>query len=118
MSARLRLQRVINEEDASGVVDGAIGGATSAALAGSLVSQAGGAANLSTDQRALIIAAATVAGGALAGVAGQSSIGGAIAAQTEALNNAAGDHRTEEEKAEDAVRADMAKQRAMLPKRA
>jgi filamentous hemagglutinin len=98
----------------SGCGGGAIGGATSAALAGYLVSQAGGAANLTTDQRAVIVAAAMLAGGALAGAAGQNAIGGASAAENEALNNATGDRRTEEEKAEDAVRADMAKQRAML----
>jgi hypothetical protein len=81
--------------DASGAVDGAIGGATSAALAGYLVGQAGGAANLTDAQRAVIVAAAMLAGGAAAGVAGQNVIGAATAAENEALNNSTGVHPNE-----------------------
>lgn len=66
---------------------GAIGGATSAVVAGSLVDLAGGAANLTDVQRAAITAAAMLAGGGIAAALGQNPETAASAAQNEALNN-------------------------------
>ncbi|TCK95588.1 filamentous hemagglutinin N-terminal domain-containing protein [Paraburkholderia sp. BL9I2N2] len=71
-----------------GCAGGAIGGATSALAAPWLVSQAGGLTNLTNDQRALIVAASTLLGGAVAGALGQNSIGGASAASNESWSNA------------------------------
>ncbi|WP_232221449.1 MULTISPECIES: VENN motif pre-toxin domain-containing protein [Burkholderiaceae] len=79
-----------------------------------LVEQAGGAANLTNDQRALIVGASTLLGGLTAGLAGQNAQGGATAAANESLNNSTGDHRTEEEKAQDAIKAQKQKEAAAL----
>jgi filamentous hemagglutinin len=98
----------------TGCSGGAIGGATSAMVSPFLVGQAGGAANLTNDQRALIVGASTLLGGLTAGLAGQNAQGGAAAAANEALNNSTGDHRTEEEKAQDAIKAQQQKEAATL----
>jgi hypothetical protein len=79
-----------------------------------LVDQAGGAANLTDEQRAAIVGVATLLGGLSSGFAGQNAQGGATAAENEALNNSTADHRTEEQKAEDAIKQQMSKERAMM----
>ena len=93
---------------------GAIGGTTSALISPFLVDQAGGAANLTAPERAGIVAIATLLGGAAAGAAGQNAIGGATAAQNESLNNAPSDHRTEEEKEQAEIKAQLQKEAAAL----
>jgi filamentous hemagglutinin len=82
----------------SGCEGGAIGAATSALVAPYLVSEAGGTANLTDLERALIVAAAEGLGGAAAGALGQDSMDGAAAAQNEVLYNTLGERPTEEEK--------------------
>jgi filamentous hemagglutinin len=79
-----------------------------------MVDKAGGAANLTDGQRAAIVGASTLLGGLAAGALGQSAQGGAMAAQNEALNNGTEDHRTEEQKAQDELRAQLSKERAVL----
>lgn len=98
----------------TGCAGGAIGGATSAIVSPFLVDQAGAAANLTNDQRALIVGASTLLGGLTAGLVGQNAQGGATAAANEALNNSTGDHRTEEEKAQDAIKAQQQKEAATM----
>lgn len=78
--------------EGTGCVGGAIGGATSALIAPNLVELAGGAANLTNEQRAIIVGASTLFGGLAAGLAGQNAQAGAMAAQNEALNNSTGTH--------------------------
>ncbi|RQX83023.1 filamentous hemagglutinin N-terminal domain-containing protein [Burkholderia anthina] len=71
---------------------GAIGGAVSAVATSTLVDQAGGAATLTSGQRAAIVGVSTLLGGLTAGLAGENAQGGAAAAQNEALNNGLADH--------------------------
>ncbi|MGU7771830.1 EndoU domain-containing protein [Burkholderia sp. MR1-5-21] len=70
---------------------GAIGGAVSAALSSDVIKaiDPSGAA-LDEGQRAALASFAILAGGGLAGLAGQNAMAGAIAAQNEALNNDGG----------------------------
>ncbi|MET1534237.1 filamentous hemagglutinin N-terminal domain-containing protein [Burkholderia sola] len=71
---------------------GAIGGAVSAAFAPDVVKAIDPTgAPLDPGQQAALAAFATLAGGGLAGLAGQNAMAGATAAQNEALNNT-GDH--------------------------
>jgi filamentous hemagglutinin len=104
----------LSAAEGTGCAGGAIGGAASALVASYLVEQAGGVTNLTNDQRALIVGASTLLGGLTAGLAGQNAQGGATAAANEALNNSTGDHRTEEEKAQDAIKAQQQKEAAIL----
>jgi filamentous hemagglutinin len=71
----------------TGCESGAIGGATSSLLAGYLVDQAGGAANLTNADRATITAIAMLSAGGVAGLLGQNAIAAATTAENEALNN-------------------------------
>ncbi|MCA8175127.1 filamentous hemagglutinin N-terminal domain-containing protein [Burkholderia multivorans] len=70
-----------------GCAGGAIGGAASALATSYMVDQAGGATNLTNEQRASIVGTSTLLGGLMAGLAGENAQSGAIAAQNEALNN-------------------------------
>jgi filamentous hemagglutinin len=79
-----------------------------------MVNQAGGAWNLTDDQRTLIVGASTLLGGLTAGLAGQNAQGGAAAAENEALNNGTQDHRSAEQKEADALKEQLSKERAML----
>ncbi|MBW0451058.1 filamentous hemagglutinin N-terminal domain-containing protein [Paraburkholderia phenoliruptrix] len=73
----------------TGCAGGAIGGATSAVLSPWVISQIDPTgAPLDQGQIAAITALATLAGGGLAGLAGQNAMAGATTAQNEALNNA------------------------------
>ncbi|TDQ86204.1 filamentous hemagglutinin N-terminal domain-containing protein [Paraburkholderia silvatlantica] len=98
----------------TGCAGGAIGGAASALISPYLVDQAGGAANLTDADRAAITAIAMITGGGAAGLLGQNITGAATAAENEALNNSEQDHRTEAQKEEDALRAQLSKERAAL----
>ncbi|WP_347557345.1 ribonuclease domain-containing protein [Robbsia sp. KACC 23696] len=82
----------------TGCEGGALGGATSAIITPLLVNAAGGAASLTSTQRAEIVGLATLLGGTSALLGGVSAIGGATSAQNEALNNSTLDHETEDEK--------------------
>jgi len=73
--------------EGTGCASGAIGGAASALITPLLVSQAGGLSNLTDQQRAIIVAVSTLAGGVTAGALGQNVAGGANAATDEALYN-------------------------------
>nr|WP_276538254.1 filamentous hemagglutinin N-terminal domain-containing protein [Burkholderia multivorans] len=76
----------------SGCGGGAIGGAVSAAFSPDVVRAIDPTgAPLDPGQQAALAAFATLAGGGLAGLAGQNAMAGATAAQNEALNNT-GDH--------------------------
>ncbi len=78
--------------EGSGCAGGAIGGAVSAALSPQVLGAIDPThAPLDQGQIAALAAFATLAGGGLAGLAGQNAMAGATAAQNEALNNAA-DH--------------------------
>lgn len=55
-----------------------------------------------------------LAGGEVKGATGQSAIGGETVAANEALASSTVDHRKEADKETDEVRAEMAKERAML----
>ncbi|WP_230961887.1 filamentous hemagglutinin N-terminal domain-containing protein [Burkholderia anthina] len=71
---------------------GAIGGAVSAAFSADVIKAIDPTGtSLDAQQRAVLAAFATLAGGSLSGLAGQDLVGGATAAQNEALNNASGD---------------------------
>ncbi|ACR31227.1 DUF637 domain-containing protein [Burkholderia glumae] len=73
----------------TGCAGGAIGGATSAVLSPWVIGQIDpSGAPLDQGQVAAVTALATMAGGAMAGLAGQNAMAGATAAQNEALNNA------------------------------
>ncbi|WP_336598096.1 filamentous hemagglutinin N-terminal domain-containing protein [Paraburkholderia bengalensis] len=76
----------------TGCGGGALGGAASAALSPDFIKaiDPNGAA-LDSGQLAVLAAFGTLAGGGLAGLAGQNAMGGAIAGQNEALNNDGGD---------------------------
>ncbi|WP_232465575.1 filamentous hemagglutinin N-terminal domain-containing protein [Burkholderia ubonensis] len=76
----------------TGCAGGAIGGATSAFIAPSVVSQLGGPGNLDSGSLAALSALSAIAGGAFAGVLGQNVQGAMAAAQNEALNNSAQKH--------------------------
>ncbi|WP_321808916.1 DUF6883 domain-containing protein [Burkholderia sp. BCC1993] len=70
---------------------GAIGGAVSAAFSPDVVKAIDPTgAPLDAGQQAVLAAFATLAGGGLAGLAGQNAMAGATAAQNEALNNTGG----------------------------
>ncbi|RQR67694.1 filamentous hemagglutinin N-terminal domain-containing protein [Burkholderia sp. Bp9126] len=74
--------------DGTGCTGGAIGGATSAAFSPDVVKAIDPTgAQLDAGQQAALAAFATLAGGGLAGLAGQNAMAGATAAQNEALNN-------------------------------
>ncbi|WP_080436329.1 filamentous hemagglutinin N-terminal domain-containing protein [Burkholderia ubonensis] len=76
----------------TGCASGAIGGAVSAAFSPDVVKAIDPTgAPLDPGQQAALAAFATLAGGGLAGLAGQNAMAGATAAQNEALNNT-GDH--------------------------
>ncbi|WP_232457829.1 filamentous hemagglutinin N-terminal domain-containing protein [Burkholderia ubonensis] len=78
--------------DGTGCAGGAIGGAVSAAFSPDVVKAIDPTgAPLDPGQQAALAAFATLAGGGLAGLAGQNAMAGATAAQNEALNNT-GDH--------------------------
>ncbi|KWC65233.1 filamentous hemagglutinin N-terminal domain-containing protein [Burkholderia ubonensis] len=71
---------------------GAIGAAASAALSADFIKAIDPTgAPLNQGQLAALAAFATIAGGGLAGLAGENAVAGATAAQNEALNNDAGD---------------------------
>ncbi|WP_419762447.1 DUF637 domain-containing protein [Burkholderia contaminans] len=71
---------------------GAIGGAVGAAFSADAIKAIDPSGmSLDAQQRAVLAAFATLAGGSLSGLAGQDLVAGATAAQNEALNNAAGD---------------------------
>lgn len=76
----------------TGCGGGALGGAASAALSPDFIKaiDPNGAA-LDSGQLAALAAFGTLAGGGLAGLAGQNAMGGAIAGQNEAVNNDGGD---------------------------
>ncbi len=72
----------------AGCASGAIGGATSAVLSPWVIGQIDpSGAPLDPGQQAALAALAMLAGGGLAGLAGQNALAGATAAQNEALNN-------------------------------
>ncbi|WP_232439156.1 filamentous hemagglutinin N-terminal domain-containing protein [Burkholderia ubonensis] len=74
--------------DGTGCAGGAIGGAVSAAFSPDVVKAIDPTgAPLDPGQQAALAAFATLAGGGLAGLAGQNAMAGATAAQNEALNN-------------------------------
>ncbi|WP_232455220.1 filamentous hemagglutinin N-terminal domain-containing protein [Burkholderia ubonensis] len=74
--------------DGTGCAGGAIGGAVSAAFSPDVVKAIDPTgAPLDPGQQAALAAFATLAGGSLAGLAGQNAMAGATAAQNEALNN-------------------------------
>ncbi|WP_080418866.1 filamentous hemagglutinin N-terminal domain-containing protein [Burkholderia ubonensis] len=76
----------------TGCASGAIGGAVSAAFSPDVVKAIDPTGvPLDPGQQAALAAFATLAGGGLAGLAGQNAMAGATAAQNEALNNT-GDH--------------------------
>jgi len=82
----------ISAAEGTGCAGGAIGGAVSAAFSPDLVKAVDPTgAPLDPGQQAALAAFATLAGGGLAGLAGQNAMAGATAAQNEALNNT-GDH--------------------------
>ncbi|WP_423395032.1 filamentous hemagglutinin N-terminal domain-containing protein [Burkholderia sp. LMG 21824] len=71
---------------------GAIGGAVGAAFSADAIKAIDPSGmSLDAQQRAVLAAFATLAGGSLSSLAGQDLVAGATAAQNEALNNAAGD---------------------------
>ncbi|WP_332311178.1 DUF637 domain-containing protein [Burkholderia multivorans] len=83
---------VASAASGSGCGGGAIGGAVSAAFSPDVVRAIDPTgAPLDPGQQAALAAFATLAGGGLAGLAGQNAMAGATAAQNEALNNT-GDH--------------------------
>lgn len=98
----------------TGCGGGAIGGATSALLSPSLVDFAGGAPNLTDADRAGITMIAMLAGGGVAGLLRQNTVGAATAAENEALNNSEQDHRTPQQKEEDEIKAMLSKEKAAL----
>jgi hypothetical protein len=74
--------------DASGAVDGAIGGATSAIISPYVIGQIDPTSAPPTpEQAAITTAIAMLAGGGIAGALGQNVSGAATAAENEALNN-------------------------------
>ncbi|WP_256253459.1 two-partner secretion domain-containing protein [Burkholderia ubonensis] len=82
----------VSAADGTGCAGGAIGGAVSAAFSPDVVKAIDPTgAPLDPGQQAALAAFATLAGGGLAGLAGQNAMAGATAAQNEALNNT-GDH--------------------------
>ena len=83
--AFFRSRRIVAEGFRSAI--GAIGGATSALISPLLVDQAGGAANLTDADRAMITAIAVLSGGTAAGLLGQNATAAASASENEALNN-------------------------------
>ncbi|WP_232446110.1 filamentous hemagglutinin N-terminal domain-containing protein [Burkholderia ubonensis] len=73
---------------------GAIGAAVGAAFSADAIKAIDpSGAPLDAEQRAALATFAILAGGGLAGLAGQNSVAGATAAQNEALNNDAGDEK-------------------------
>ncbi len=114
LGAHAGLGCLASAAEGTGCAGGAIGGATSALVAPFLVSEAGGAANLTDGQRAAIAGISTLLGGVTAGLAGQNAQGGATAAENESLNNSTEDHRTEEQKGEDQLKEELSQERAML----
>ncbi len=78
----------------TGCASGAIGGASSALISPFLVDQAGGAANLTDPDRAMITAIAMLSGGTAAGLLGQNPTSGATSAENEALNNSEAIHNS------------------------
>lgn len=73
------------------VLEGAIGGAASAALTPFIASAVtGGNPNVTSGQAAAIAGLATLTGGVFAGLAGQNAMAGANAAANEAMNNCLG----------------------------
>ena len=84
-------------------------------IAPSLVSAAGGAANLTDGQRAAIAGISTLLGGVAAGLAGQNAQAGATAAENEVLNNALGNHPSEQHKDEDELKKEMSQFDSKLP---
>jgi hypothetical protein len=105
---------VTGAAEGTGCAGGAIGGATSALIAPYLVSEAGGAQNLTAGQRAAIVGISTLLGGVTAGLAGQNAQAGATAAENESLNNATGDHRSEQQKDADQLKDELSRERAKL----
>ncbi|MEJ8800270.1 VENN motif pre-toxin domain-containing protein, partial [Trinickia caryophylli] len=97
---------------ASGAGYGAIGAAASAVATAYMVQQAGGAANLTNEQRAVIVGAATLLGGLTAGLAGQDAQAGALAAQNEALNNGTQNHDLHKDQEE--LKKELSQERAKL----
>lgn len=74
-------------------------------------------APLDQGQLAVLAAVATFAGGGLAGLAGQNAMGGATAAQNEALNNSAdhwGKNESEAHREQDALHKQQSKEKAQL----
>nr|WP_244221164.1 DUF637 domain-containing protein [Paraburkholderia aromaticivorans] len=104
----------LSAAEGTGCAGGAIGGATSAAIAPWAVNQLGGPGNLDPGGLAALAALVTLAGGGIAGALGQNVQGAATAAQNEALNNSAEDHRTEAQKEADYLRAQQSKTRAAV----
>nr|WP_157654916.1 ribonuclease domain-containing protein [Burkholderia ubonensis] len=104
--------------DGTGCAGGAIGGATSAVLSPRVIGQIDpNSAPLDPQQVAVVAALATLAGGALAGLAGQNALAGATAAQNESQNNSIlhiGNGKSETQKELDELRAQQAKEKAML----
>ena len=80
----------------------------------SLVDFAGGAPNLTDADRAGITMIAMLAGGGVAGLLRQNTVGAATAAENEALNNSEQDHRTPQQKEEDEIKAMLPKEKAAL----
>ncbi|RQV11852.1 hypothetical protein DF132_35635, partial [Burkholderia cenocepacia] len=102
----------------TGCAGGAIGGATSAVLSPLVLGAIDPAhAPLDQGQVALLAAAATFAGGGLAGLAGQNAMAGATAAQNEALNNSAdhwGQNKSEAQREQDELHKQQSKEKAQL----
>ncbi|WP_244130420.1 filamentous hemagglutinin N-terminal domain-containing protein [Burkholderia latens] len=104
-----------------GCAGGAIGGAASAVLSPLVLGTIDPThAPLDQAQIAALAAFATLAGGGLAGLAGQNALAGATAAQNEALNNSsAGDHwgdknESEAQRAQDELHKQQSKERAQF----
>ncbi|WP_310087718.1 VENN motif pre-toxin domain-containing protein [Paraburkholderia phenoliruptrix] len=84
----------------TGCAGGAIGGAVSAAFSPDVVKAIDPTgAPLDAGQQAVLAAFATLAGGGLAGLAGQNATAGATAAQNEALNDTGTMRPTQRKKA-------------------
>ncbi|MET1473619.1 MULTISPECIES: filamentous hemagglutinin N-terminal domain-containing protein [Burkholderia] len=102
----------------TGCAGGAIGGATSAVLSPLVLGAIDPAhAPLDQGQVALLAAAATFAGGGLAGLAGQNAMAGATAAHNEALNNSAdhwGQNKSEAQREQDELHKQQSKEKAQL----